>query len=97
MQFLVKAFDGDGMLAKRMEVRPEHLRGMEELGAHVVCAGGMLSEDGVMIGSVLVLDFPDRSALDEYLAREPYVREHVWEKIDVEIMNVVILDGKRVS
>lgn len=97
MQFLVKAYDGDGMLAKRMEVRPDHLKGVEELGEHVVCAGGMLGEDGTMIGSVLVLDFPDRSALEEYLAREPYVRGHVWEKIDVEIMNVVILDGKRVS
>lgn len=97
MQFLVKAYDGEGMLAKRMEVRPEHLKGMEELGEHVVCAGGMLDEDGAMIGSALVMEFPDRPALDEYLAREPYVREHVWEKIDVEIMNVVILEGKRVS
>lgn len=25
MQFLVKAYDGEGMLEKRMEVRPRHL------------------------------------------------------------------------
>lgn len=97
MQFLVKAYDGEGMLAKRMEVRPEHLKGMEQLGAHVVCAGGMLDENGSMIGSALVMDFPDRRALDDYLAMEPYVKAHVWEKIEIEIMNVVILNGEKVS
>ena len=29
MQFLVKAYDGPGMLDKRMEVRPRHLEGMK--------------------------------------------------------------------
>ena len=43
-----------------------------------------------MKGSVLVMDFADRSELDAYLAGEPYVREHVWEKIEIERMNVVI-------
>ena len=32
MQFLVKAYDGEGMLDKRMEVRPRHLEGMKVLG-----------------------------------------------------------------
>lgn len=32
MQFLVKAYDGGGMLEKRMEVRPRHLEGMKALG-----------------------------------------------------------------
>ena len=43
-----------------------------------------------MKGSVLILDFPSRAELDAYLAAEPYVVEHVWEKIEVETMNVVI-------
>ncbi len=43
-----------------------------------------------MKGSVLILDFPSRAELDTYLAAEPYAVEHVWEKIEVETMNVVI-------
>ena len=31
MQFLVKAYDGERMLDKRMEVRPRHLEGMKAL------------------------------------------------------------------
>ena len=90
MQFIIKAYDGAGMLAKRMEVRPRHLEGMARLGSHVICAGGLLDEEGKMKGSALVMDFADRSELDAYLASEPYVQEHVWEKIEVERMNVVI-------
>ncbi|MBP5780706.1 MAG: hypothetical protein J6X34_05665 [Clostridia bacterium] len=96
MQFLVKAYDGEGMLEKRMEVRPRHLEGMKKLGKHIVCAGGLLDGNGKMKGSALVLDLPDREALDEYLKNEPYVTEHVWDKIDVEVMNVVLLNGEKV-
>jgi len=90
MQFIVKAYDGEGMLEKRMAVRPRHLEGMARLGDHVICAGGLLDEDGKMKGSVLIMDFPDRDGLDAYLSSEPYVQEHVWEKIEVERINVVI-------
>ena len=31
MQFIIKAYDGEGMLEKRMEVRPRHLKGMKAL------------------------------------------------------------------
>lgn len=40
MQFLVKAYDGERMLDKRMEVRPRHLEGMKALGTQIICALG---------------------------------------------------------
>ena len=95
MQFIVKAYDGEGMLDKRMEVRPRHLEGMKALGRQVICAGGLLDEAGKMKGSVLVMEFPDRTALDEYLNNEPYVIEGVWQKIEVETMNVVLVNGEK--
>ena len=95
MQFLVKAYDGSGMLEKRMEVRPSHLEGMKALGKQIICAGGLLDEEGKMKGSALVMEFPDRAALDEYLSNEPYVVSGVWQKIEVEVMNVVLVNGER--
>lgn len=95
MQFLVKAYDGPNMLAKRMEVRPRHLEGMKVLGKKIIAAGGLLDEEGKMKGSALILEFPDRAALDEYLAGEPYVVEGVWQKIVVEPMNVVLVNGEK--
>ncbi len=96
MQFMIKALDGPNMLEKRMAVRPRHLEGMKKLGRHIVVAGGLLDEAGKMKGSTLILDFPDRAALDAYLAEEPYVLEKVWETIEVEPMNVVIVNGEKV-
>ncbi len=94
MQFVIKAFDGEGMLNRRMEVRPRHFEGMERMKEHTLCAGGLLDDEGKMIGSLLVMEFQNREELDEYLANEPYVVEHVWERIEVERMNVVVFDGE---
>jgi hypothetical protein len=97
MQFVITAYDGEGMLAKRMEVRPRHLEGMEKMKKHIICAGGLLDDAGKLKGSVLVMEFQHREELDEYLANEIYVVEHVWEKIVVERMNVVYANGERIS
>ena len=85
------------MLEKRMAVRPRHLEGMAKLGKHIVLAGGLLDDEEKMKGSVLILDVEDRAALDDYLKNEPYVVEHVWEKIEIETVNVVIVNGEKVG
>lgn len=46
MQFIIKAYDGKGMLDKRMEVRPHHLECIERIKEHVICAGGLLDDEG---------------------------------------------------
>ena len=50
-----------------------------------------------MKGSVLVMEFETREELDAYLAEEPYILEKVWENVEVECMNVVLLNGKKVK
>ena len=61
---------------------------IEQFRQHM--AGGLLDDEGKMKGSALIMEYENREQLDEYLANEPYVQEHVWEKIEVERMNVVI-------
>lgn len=95
MQFLIKAYDGPDRLDKRMAVRPAHLEGMRELGKQIVFAGGLLDDAGNMKGSALVMDFPDRAALDAYLEKEPYVTAGVWETIDIEPVNAVLVRGEK--
>ena len=80
---------------KRMAVRPRHLEGMAKLSEHIVCAGELLDDEGKIKGSVLILDFENRAASDDYLKNEPYVAEHIWEKVEIKTMNVVIINGKK--
>ncbi len=87
MQFLIIAHDyKDGGLKRRLEVREKHVA----LGDQMKAAGSYLygiatlDTDGHMNGSVMVMDFPSRTELDEWLLVEPYVVNKVWEKIEIK-------------
>lgn len=95
MQFVIKAYDGAGKLQKRMEVRPRHLENMSKINGKVICAGGLLDEEGKMKGSLMVMEFESRAVLEEYLKSEPYITDGVWEKVDVEQLNVVLVNGEK--
>lgn len=76
----------------RQTVRPTHLQRVKGLinKDQLKVAGALLDDDGEMIGSMLVVDFRNRRALDAYLKREPYVTERVWKNIRVTPMNRVV-------
>jgi uncharacterized protein YciI len=87
MQFLLIAHDGTDPQAenRRLKVRPEHLEKIKKLKntREFLFGGAILNNEGVMIGSVILYDFPDRASLDEKLKDEPYINEKVWEKIEI--------------
>ncbi len=97
MQFVIRAYDGANMLDQRMAVRARHLENMAKVDGKVICAGGLLDREGNMKGSLLVMEFESRERLDAYLKSEPYILEGVWQKIDVDPMNVVILNGEKIG
>ncbi len=97
MQFVIRAYDGANMLEKRMAVRKRHLENMAKVDGKVLCVGGLLDREGNMKGSLLVMEFESRERLDAYLKSEPYIVEGVWQKIDVDPMNVVILNGEKIG
>lgn len=74
-----------GTLEKRLAARSEHMDGLRAMKAdgRVVDGGALLDSDGKMVGSVMLLNFADRAALDAYLAQEPYQRDAVWDEVEV--------------
>ena len=46
MQYMIKAYDGKNMLERRLAVRPRHLENMAKVPGKVICAGGLLDEEG---------------------------------------------------
>ena len=97
MQYMIKACDGPNQLERRMEVRPRHLENMTKIDGKVICAGGLLDEAGRMKGSVLILDFDSPEGLSRYLESEPYILTKVWQSVEVEPMNVVLVNGEKVG
>ena len=92
MQFLVIGKDGkdEKAMERRLAVRVAHIKLGDEMEASgerwYGCA--ILDDDGKMIGSMAVLDFPSESELKEYLKIEPYVVGKVWKTIEVSKCNV---------
>lgn len=86
MQFLIIAQDQiEEGPKRRLAAREEHIKLGDELKAsgHFLYGVATLSPDGDMIGSVMVMDFPSRNELDEWLMVEPYVVHKVWDKIEI--------------
>jgi uncharacterized protein len=88
MQFLLIAYDGtdEGALDRRMSVREEHLSKTAILKktGEFLFGGAILDDNGKMIGSMIVYEFPDRQALDEKLRDEPYMTAGIWQKVEIK-------------
>lgn len=82
--FVVECKDKKGALQLRLDTRPAHLAFMDEHPDKVVLAGPLLTDDHQSpIGSLLVLNFDDRTELDAFLAQDPYVKAGLFERVEV--------------
>jgi len=97
-QFLVLAYDATDAeaAARRKAARPAHFEGIKPMVAkgEIVVGAALLNDQGGMVGSAVVTEFPSRAELDAWLAREPYVKEGVWKKIEVRPVRIAVRDGK---
>ena len=97
--FVVTCTDKEGTVEKRLATRPEHLARLEKLDAEgrVIVAGAMPIDrenpQAGFYGSTLILDFDTREELDQWLSEEPFLREGIYEKIDVKPFNKALPRG----
>lgn len=86
-QWVVHAWDGDDdeALARRLEVRPNHLDGVRHLKAkgQFVLGGAMLDDEGNMIGSTMIVQFETEEEKQDWLDREPYIQDGVWSRYEI--------------
>ena len=85
MTFLIIAndFRDPEALSRRMQQRPAHIDGVRRMKAEgtFLDGGAMLDEEGRMVGSMILVEFPSRSEVDDWLAADPYVTGKVWEQV----------------
>lgn len=87
MQFIIIAKDGTDKeaLNRRLAVREAHLKVCESARdkGEQLMACALLNDAGNMCGSIAVVDFPDRDALDAWLKTEPYMLGNVWQDVQI--------------
>ena len=91
MQFAIYCLDKDGHSQTRLDNRPAHVEHLKAHLAQLVCVGPLLGEDGTsMIGSLLVVEFPDRAAVDRFLAADPYTKAGLFQSVSVRPFRKVL-------
>lgn len=85
--YLVIGRDGqdEHALDRRMSNRENHLAGAKELKEkdQFILGGAMLSDDGTMKGSAMVVSFDTPEELQAWLDREPYIAGQVWATYEI--------------
>lgn len=88
MHFLITAYDGKDKdaPARRQAARAAHLENAGRLyeARHLVTAAAVMDEAGGMIGSSLLVDFPDRAAVESAVRDDPYTKQGVWKDVRIE-------------
>jgi uncharacterized protein YciI len=87
MNFLIIAHDfrDPQALSRRQKHRPAHIEGVKRMKVEgtFVEGGAMLDDDGGMVGSMILVEFPSRADVDAWLSVDPYVTGQVWEHVTV--------------
>ena len=88
MQYAVIAYDGtdEEALERRMKVRDAHMQYVVDTRrtkGHLIHGGALLDDTDKMIGSILIVDFPDQQSFDNWYNNDPYVKGNVWQNVQI--------------
>lgn len=88
MLWAIHAEDKPGSLSLRQATRASHL---EYVSAFPIRVGGPLLDDaGEMCGSLILVDLPDRAAVDDFVAADPYNQAGLFERVSVHLWRQIV-------
>ena len=84
MLFAFHLLDRPDAGALRQQMRPQHKAYLAQVADLIALAGPLLADDcTTMVGSLLVIDFPDRASALQWQAQEPFTRAGVYASVAV--------------
>ena len=87
MLYIIYQLDKPNSAAIRAAQREAHLRYLEEHKDLLVLGGAMLADDGTTrLGSVLILNVPDRQAAERFSVHEPFRQAGLFERVEITRM-----------
>lgn len=84
MLFAITCLDKPGHLEVRLANRAAHLDYARPNADKMLAGGPLLADDGeTMVGSLLIIDLPDRAAAEAMMASDPYVTAGLFQSVDI--------------
>ena len=90
MQFALVAYDRPNAVARRLEMRPEHLKHLESLGDTLKLAGPFLNDAGEMIGTIMVIEAESLEGARETFGRDPFMANNLFDSVTIKPWKVTI-------
>lgn len=91
MLFALICTDKPDHLAVRQQNRSAHLAYLDAHKDKLFAAGPTLADDGsTMTGSIVILDFADRSEAEAFAAADPYAQAGLFERVDIRMWKKVL-------
>jgi uncharacterized protein YciI len=84
MLFALVAYDRPNSVARRMELRPEHLKYLDAYGDQLVLAGPFLADNGDMVGSIVVIEAADFDAASAAFAKDPFMVGNLFDSVTIK-------------
>jgi uncharacterized protein len=86
MLFVIHALDKPGALNVRLDRHDAHKAFLADptspYGVRIVMSGPLTADDGTtMIGSLFVVEAPDRAAVERFNRADPFHEAGIWERI----------------
>jgi uncharacterized protein YciI len=87
MFFVLHGFDKEGALEARLANYQAHKAFLADTSRHgvsMVISGPLVADDGkTMIGSLMILEAPDRAAVETFNRADPFHAAGIWEKVEI--------------
>lgn len=95
MLFAVTIEDRPGMAATRRAVRAAHIAWLERHREMLVLAGPIMDGEGNSIGSVRIIEAPDRAAVEALTDGDPFARAGCFARVSINPYRIVFREGAR--
>jgi uncharacterized protein YciI len=87
MFFVLHALDKTAALETRLANYNAHKAFLADTSAHgvsMIMSGPLVADDGkTMIGSLMVLEAPDRATVETFNRADPFHAAGIWEKVNI--------------
>ena len=89
------AYDRPNAVARRLEIRPTHLKHLESLGDKLILAGPFLNDKDEGIGSIVVVEAETLDAAKMLVNRDPFVVDGLFDSITIKPWKLSINNTRR--
>jgi uncharacterized protein YciI len=87
MLFVIHALDRPSALSQRLAHYDAHRAFLSDTGPYnvsIVMSGPLTADDGrTMIGSLFVIEAPDRAAVERFNKADPFHAAGIWERVTI--------------